>query len=159
MRRVCKLAARTLKMAGALVRPGISTAEINEKVHEFTLENGAIPAPLNYGADPSRNIPPFPKSVCTSVNEVICHGIPSRDVVIKNGDIIKAFDALESNKNNSSWNEVYEACKSLKDFPHTALIEAVKDSEKMKVLNELILVATELQRTIQDMQQKDSETV
>lgn len=88
MRAACKLAARTLKMASELVKPGVTTEEINEAVHTYTLEAGAVPAPLNYGADPDRGIPPFPKSVCTSVNDVICHGIPSRSEVLADGDII-----------------------------------------------------------------------
>lgn len=88
MRAACRLAARTLKMAGALVKPGITTEEINEAVHTYTLEAGAVPAPLNYGADPHRGVPPFPKSVCTSINEVVCHGIPSKKDVLKEGDIV-----------------------------------------------------------------------
>jgi methionyl aminopeptidase len=80
MRETCKLAARTLKMASALVKPGITTEDINEAVHEYIIKHGAVPAPLNYHG--------FPKSVCTSVNEVICHGIPSRKEVLKEGDII-----------------------------------------------------------------------
>lgn len=88
MRAACRLAAQTLRMASELVKPGVSTQEINDAVHTYTLEAGALPAPLNYGADPTRGIPPFPKSVCTSVNEVICHGIPSRNEVLTDGDII-----------------------------------------------------------------------
>lgn len=80
MRQACKLAARTLQLAGQMVAPGISTEDINEFVHEHTLSQGAIPAPLNYHG--------FPKSVCTSVNEVVCHGIPSRSHILKDGDII-----------------------------------------------------------------------
>jgi methionyl aminopeptidase len=80
MRAACKLAAKTLREAGKLVKPGITTDDINDFVHEFTLKHGAIPAPLNYRG--------FPKSVCTSVNEVVCHGIPSRKQVLKEGDII-----------------------------------------------------------------------
>lgn len=88
MRAACRLAARTLRMAGELVKPGITTEEINEAVHTYTIEAGAIPAPLNYGADPGRGVPPFPKSVCTSINEVVCHGIPSKKDVLKEGDIV-----------------------------------------------------------------------
>lgn len=75
-------------MAGDLARPGVTTEEINRRVHEFTLDHGAIPAPLNYGADPDRGVPPFPKSVCTSINEVVCHGIPSSTAVLRDGDIV-----------------------------------------------------------------------
>lgn len=62
------------------IRAGVSTDDINEWVHTFTLEHGAIPAPLNYEG--------FPKSVCTSVNEVVCHGIPSDTEILQSGDII-----------------------------------------------------------------------
>ena len=68
MRPACQLAAETLVMVGRHLRPGMTTEEINTLVHEYTLQHDAIPAPLNYKG--------FPKSVCTSVNEVICHGIP-----------------------------------------------------------------------------------
>jgi methionyl aminopeptidase len=79
MRRACSLAAETLLAAADLIRPGISTDDINRFVHEDTLRRGARPAPLNYHG--------FPKSVCTSVNEVVCHGIPSSQR-LKDGDII-----------------------------------------------------------------------
>jgi methionyl aminopeptidase len=79
MRRACRLAAETLLAAAELIRPGITTDAINQFVHEDTLRRGAKPAPLNYHG--------FPKSVCTSVNEVVCHGIPSGQK-LKDGDII-----------------------------------------------------------------------
>ncbi len=59
---------------------GCTTEDINRWVHEYTIEQGAIPAPLDYEG--------FPKSVCTSINEVVCHGIPSESDVLKDGDII-----------------------------------------------------------------------
>ena len=62
------------------IKPGMTTEEINTIVHNFTVEHGAIPAPLGYGG--------FPKSVCTSINDLICHGIPSEDDVLKEGDIV-----------------------------------------------------------------------
>ncbi len=79
MRKVCELAADTLVRVGEIIRPGISTEEINTFVHEDTLRKGAIPAPLDYHG--------FPKSVCTSINEVVCHGIPGEQV-LREGDII-----------------------------------------------------------------------
>ena len=63
-----------------MIKEGISTEDINTLVHNKTIELGGIPAPLNYNG--------FPKSVCTSVNDVVCHGIPSKDRILKNGDII-----------------------------------------------------------------------
>ncbi len=62
------------------IKVGMTTEDINTIVHEYTLAQGAIPAPLNYEG--------FPKSVCTSVNEEVCHGIPDSSVVLKSGDII-----------------------------------------------------------------------
>lgn len=59
---------------------GMPTSEIDRMVFQFTTEHGAIPAPLNYEG--------FPKSVCTSINDVVCHGIPSADEILKNGDIV-----------------------------------------------------------------------
>lgn len=73
------LVIETLDLVEAELKPGIKTDQINTLVHHFTLKNGAIPAPLNYRG--------YPKSVCVSVNEVICHGIPG-DRVLKNGDIV-----------------------------------------------------------------------
>lgn len=79
MRPACQLAAETLLMVGKHLRPGMTTEDINTLVHDHTLKANAIPAPLNYKG--------FPKSVCTSVNEVICHGIPGPRV-LEDGDII-----------------------------------------------------------------------
>ncbi|CAI0429939.1 unnamed protein product [Linum tenue] len=79
MRASGRLAAQVLQYAGTLVKPGVKTDEIDEAVHQMIIENGAYPSPLGYGG--------FPKSVCTSVNECICHGIPdSRE--LEDGDII-----------------------------------------------------------------------
>ncbi len=62
------------------IKAGVSTEEINRWVHEVTTKMGGIPAPLNYEG--------FPKSVCTSLNNEVCHGIPSEDIILKDGDII-----------------------------------------------------------------------
>ena len=80
MRAAGLLAASTLERVGPLLRAGMTTQEINDFVHADTLKLGARPAPLNYRG--------FPKSVCTSINEVVCHGIPSSKRVLKDGDII-----------------------------------------------------------------------
>jgi methionyl aminopeptidase len=73
------LAVQTLELVEARLRPGMMTDEINSIVDAFTRDNGAIPAPLNYRG--------FPKSVCVSINEVICHGIPGKRL-IREGDIV-----------------------------------------------------------------------
>ena len=74
-----KLAMDTLEKVEDVIKPGIATDDINVLVHEFTLKHGATPAPLNYKG--------YPKSVCVSVNEVICHGIPGKRI-LKEGDIV-----------------------------------------------------------------------
>jgi methionyl aminopeptidase len=79
MRRAGKLAAETLDMITAHVRPGISTGEIDKLCHDYMVERGAIPATLGYRG--------YTKSSCTSVNHVVCHGIPG-DRVLVDGDII-----------------------------------------------------------------------
>jgi methionyl aminopeptidase len=79
LRVASQMAAETLLGVGDMIRPGITTEDINRFVHEDTLRRGGYPAPLNYHG--------FPKSVCTSVNEVVCHGIPG-DRTLERGDII-----------------------------------------------------------------------
>jgi len=73
------MAAETLVMISEHIRPGVTTEELNTLVHEYTLNQNAVPAPLNYRG--------FPKSVCTSINEVVCHGIPGPQV-LRDGDIV-----------------------------------------------------------------------
>jgi methionyl aminopeptidase len=75
-----RMAAETLTLVGSRLRAGMTTEEINRIVHDDTIRRGAIPSPLNYHG--------FPKSVCTSVNHVVCHGIPRHDEVLRDGDII-----------------------------------------------------------------------
>ena len=81
MRVAGKLAADVLMMIGPYVKAGVTTEELNTICHDYIVNvQNAIPAPLNYRG--------FPKSICTSVNHVVCHGIPTDKKVLKNGDII-----------------------------------------------------------------------
>ena len=87
MRVAGQLAARVLEMIGDHVAPGVSTAELDRRCHEFIVKDLACrPAPLNYRAVADQ--PPFPKSICTSVNHVVCHGIPSESKLLRRGDIV-----------------------------------------------------------------------
>jgi methionyl aminopeptidase len=79
IRKAGQLVRETFREVENIIKPGLPTEAINTVVHEFTLRHGAIPAPLNYRG--------FPKSVCVSVNEVICHGIPG-DRILQDGDIV-----------------------------------------------------------------------
>ncbi len=76
-----RLASQILDATCAMAKVGVTTQELNDYAHRLHQEAGAIPAPLHYGS------PPFPKSICTSLNEVICHGIPDQ-TALKNGDIL-----------------------------------------------------------------------
>jgi methionyl aminopeptidase len=81
MRVAGKLASEVLEMIGQHVKPGVSTEELDQICHKYIVkEQNAIPAPLNYKG--------FPKSICTSVNHQVCHGIPSEDKILKESDII-----------------------------------------------------------------------
>ena len=75
-----KINTAVLDLVAKNIKVGMSTEDINTLVHEFTISQGAIPAPLNFQG--------YPKSVCTSINDEVCHGIPSKDVILEEGDII-----------------------------------------------------------------------
>lgn len=80
MRQSCQLAAKTLTYLEDKLEIGMTTDDINTLCHDYIVANGAIPSPLNYHG--------FPKSLCTSLNNVICHGIPSAEDKLKDGDIL-----------------------------------------------------------------------
>lgn len=80
MKESCCLAAKTLNFITDKIQIGMTTEDINKLCHDYIVANDAYPSPLNYHG--------FPKSVCTSLNEVICHGIPSKKDKLKNGDIL-----------------------------------------------------------------------
>tara|TARA_A100001037_G_scaffold299628_1_gene325700 strand:+ start:115 stop:879 length:765 start_codon:yes stop_codon:yes gene_type:complete len=79
MKESCELAAEVLLMIEPYVKPGVTTERLDQICHDYIVAKGAVPSPLNYRG--------FPKSICSSVNEEICHGIPS-DRKLRNGDIV-----------------------------------------------------------------------
>ena len=79
MRAAGRLAAETLDMIGEEVRPGVSTGQLDKLCHDFIVARGAVPAPLNYRG--------YPKSICTSINHVVCHGIPG-ERRLESGDVL-----------------------------------------------------------------------
>lgn len=80
VRNSSRLAAATLNFIAEHVKQGVSTGYLDELIHKYIIEHGATPAPLNYHG--------FPKSSCISLNNVICHGIPSAETILKEGDIL-----------------------------------------------------------------------
>eukprot|EP00197_Chlamydomonas_leiostraca_P004669 CAMPEP_0202866282 /NCGR_PEP_ID=MMETSP1391-20130828/7302_1 /ASSEMBLY_ACC=CAM_ASM_000867 /TAXON_ID=1034604 /ORGANISM="Chlamydomonas leiostraca, Strain SAG 11-49" /LENGTH=300 /DNA_ID=CAMNT_0049546215 /DNA_START=136 /DNA_END=1038 /DNA_ORIENTATION=- len=123
MRASGNLAARVLEYAGTLIKPGVTTDEIDKAVHKMIIDNNAYPSPLNYGA--------FPKSVCTSVNECVCHGIPD-DRPLQDGDIVNVDVTVYLDGYHGDTSRMYHVgsvspeAKQLCDITHKALHEAIK---------------------------------
>ncbi len=124
MRKTCALAAKTLEYIGPYVKPGVSTEEINQLCHDFILENKAYPSPLNYHG--------FPKSVCTSLNEVVCHGIPNKDHILKDGDILNIdvttyLDGFHGDTNKTFYvGEVKPEIKKLVEVTYECMMAGIK---------------------------------
>ncbi len=99
LRKTCSLASQTLSFLEQKLRVGMSTEELNSLAHAYITEAGAYPSPLNYHG--------FPKSICTSKNEVICHGIPDKDTILKDGDILNIDVTTYLNKFHGDTNRTY----------------------------------------------------
>ncbi|RLA65576.1 MAG: type I methionyl aminopeptidase [Epsilonproteobacteria bacterium] len=124
MRKTCALAASTLTYIEPFIKPGVSTEEINKLCHDYITKHDAYPSPLNYHG--------FPKSVCTSPNEVICHGIPSEDVILKDGDILNIDVTTYLNKFHGDTNKTFlvgnvdPKIKKLVEVTYKCMREAIK---------------------------------
>jgi len=119
MRKVCRLAREVLDIAAAAVKPGVTTDYIDEIVHKACLERESYPSPLNY-CD-------FPKSVCTSVNEVICHGIPDK-YILQDGDIVNIDVTLYHGGFHGDLNETYYVGDVAKADPESVrVVEAARE--------------------------------
>ncbi|TEA18578.1 Methionine aminopeptidase 1 [Colletotrichum sidae] len=119
MRKVCRLAREVLDIAAAAVKPGITTDAIDEIVHNACIERNSYPSPLNYNH--------FPKSVCTSLNEVICHGIPDQRVLL-DGDILNIDVTLYHEGYHGDLNETYYVGDRAKADPDAVrVVEASRD--------------------------------
>ena len=100
------------------IKAGISTAEIDKWVYDITTKMGGVPAPLNFEG--------FPKSVCTSINNEVCHGIPSEDVIIKDGDIINVDVSTNLNGNFSDSSRMF--CIGNVSEENRKLVEETKNA-------------------------------
>lgn len=138
MRDVCKIGRKVLDAAHAAVRPGITTDHIDKVVNEKCLEFGVYPSPLNYYL--------FPKSVCTSVNEIICHGVPDMRF-LQSGDILNIDVSVYKDGFHADLNETYlvgevdkesrRLVKAAYDCLHKA-IEICKPGTMYKEIGEVI---------------------
>ena len=132
MRRAGTLAAQAVVLAGEHCKPGVTTDEIDEVVHEFLCDHGAYPSTLGYKG--------FPKSCCTSLNEVICHGIPD-STVIEDGDIINVdvtayLDGVHGDTNQTfGVGTVSEETRLLIDRTREAAFRGVKAVAPGRPLN------------------------
>lgn len=107
----CKINIAVLDYIEKHIHEGMNTAEIDKIVYDMTTEMGGIPAPLNYEG--------YPYSVCTSVNDQVCHGFPSKDVILKSGDIINVdvSTILNGYFSDSSRMFCIGGCKSGEEAP------------------------------------------
>jgi methionyl aminopeptidase len=132
MRVAGRLAAQALQEAGKAVAPGVTTDEIDAVAHEFLCDNGAYPSTLGYRG--------FPKSCCTSLNEVICHGIPD-STVVEDGDIVNidvtAFIGGVHGDTNATFlaGDVSEENRLLVERTHEATMRAIKAVKPGRQLN------------------------
>ena len=127
-----KLAAQAIELAGSQITPGMSTDELDVIVHEFLVSNGAYPSTLGYRG--------FPKSCCTSVNEIICHGIPD-DLEIREGDIVNLdvtayLDGFHGDSNKTfKVGQVSEEVSLLVDRTKEALDRAIASVMPGRAIN------------------------
>lgn len=99
------------------IKAGVTTEEINDWVNDITYKMGGIPAPLNFEG--------FPKSVCTSINDEVCHGIPSKDIILKDGDIVNVDVSTNLNGYYSDSSRMF--CIGNMSEENKALVKAAKD--------------------------------
>lgn len=117
MREASRIAANALKEAGAAVAPGVTTDELDRIAHEYMLDHGAYPSTLGYRG--------FPKSCCTSMNEIICHGIPD-DTVIEDGDIVNIDVTAYKNGVHGDTNATFLAGNVSEE--HRLLVERTEEA-------------------------------
>lgn len=119
MRKVCSLAREVLDIVAAELKPGVTTDYLDEVCHKACIERNSYPSPLNYNY--------FPKSICTSVNEVICHGIPDQRVLL-DGDIVNLDVTLYHEGFHGDLNETYYVGDRAKADPDTVrVVETARD--------------------------------
>lgn len=125
MRKVCKIGRLVLDAAAAAVKPGTTTDEIDAIVHEETMKYNAYPSPLNYYN--------FPRSFCSSVNEVICHGIPDQRP-LEDGDIVNLDISVYLDGYHADLNETYYVGDKAKNDPDTVrLVETTRESLDLSI--------------------------
>jgi methionyl aminopeptidase len=134
MREAGRLAAETLDMIHPHVRPGVSTGALDKLCHEFIVGHGAIPAPLNYRG--------YPKSICTSINHVVCHGIPG-ERKLEAGDVLNIDVTVILNGWHGDTSRMYAAgipstrARNLVDVTYESLLRGIAVVKPGKTLGDV----------------------
>ena len=135
MKEACKLARATQKKVEEAIKPGISTWELDKIAEDFIRQNNAIPAQKNY-PHPDSRIKPFPATLCISINDEVIHGIPSKKVFLREGDIVSVDLVVYKNGFNGDCARTYivgnasEEAKKLVDITRKAFFEGIKYAKK-----------------------------
>lgn len=123
IRKSCKLAAQTLKFIDPYVIPGVSTGILDQLIHDFIKDHGAIPATLGYKG--------YNKSSCISINEVICHGIPNENTFLKEGDIVNVDVTTILNGYYGDTSKMFPVgavsneAQALMDITHSSMLKGI----------------------------------
>ena len=131
MKEACKLTAQTYEYIEKIIKPGMSTLELDKLAENFIRENGGIPAEKGYPSG-VRGVKNFPGSLCVSINDVVIHGIPSKDVIIKYGDIVSIDTVVLKNGYNGDAARTYlignctDEAKRLVEVTKQAFFEGLK---------------------------------
>ena len=131
MREASKIASQTQKKVEELIRPGISTIELDKVAEKFIRDNGAIPAQKNY-PHYEKGVAPFPATLCISINDVVIHGIPSKRIILNEGDIVSVDLVVLKNGFHGDCARTYivgktsPEAKKLVDITKQAFYEGIK---------------------------------
>ncbi|MEA1986654.1 MAG: type I methionyl aminopeptidase [Candidatus Marinimicrobia bacterium] len=143
MKKAGQLAGKLLKYIEPFVKEGVSTLYLNDLCEEYTQKHGAISAPLNYNG--------FPKSICTSINNVVCHGIPSEKDILKNGDIVNIDVTVILNGYHGDTSRTFiigEVDEKIKSFVKRAENSMYRGIEAVKVGDYLYRVGKTIEKYI-----------
>ena len=131
MRDVCKLVANTYDYVGSIIKAGMSTYELDQLVEKYMRDHGGIPAEKGYPSG-VKGVPDFPGSICSSINDVVIHGIPSKNEIIKDGDVVSIDTVILKNGFNGDAartfliGEYSEESKKLVEVTKQAFFEGLK---------------------------------